>query len=65
MTAKTILKVVPGLQATSVAMFAMPKFDKKGNIKPEKPLKLFKKSVGIFAGVAMIKPTSQMINDLP
>jgi hypothetical protein len=65
-THKNILKIVPGLQATSLALNAtqlIPKF--KGNkVKPVSMKKFVKVGVGSLIGISLLKPTSQMINDL-
>ena len=65
-TAKSILGIVPGLQATSLAMHNV-KFMKNSmnpKKKPMKPKKIIKLGVTNLVGISMIKPTAEMINAL-
>lgn len=68
MTAKNILGIVPGLQATALVAYNIPKFPKMKPAKKmamKKPAKtIIKKGVVTLMGVALIKPTAQMINKL-
>ena len=64
MVVKAILGIVPGLQATSLVAYNMPKNFK---MKPSKDMgikRIVGKGVGTLAGVALIKPTASMINAL-
>ena len=68
MTAKNILKIVPGLQATSILARNIPKNFK---MKPLKKIEMKKSTKNIIKigalsliGIALIKPTSKLINDL-
>ena len=63
-TAKTILGIVPGLQATSILAMNIPK---KFPMKPSKKLSikpLVKQGVGTMIGISLLKPTASMINAL-
>jgi len=70
MEAKPILRIVPGLQATSLLAYNvknMPKFKMKpskqmGMKKPVK--KLMKTGITNIVGIGMIRPTVEMINKL-
>lgn len=70
MDAKGILKVVPGLQATSLVAhnlktlkkFGVKKDKKMGMKKPVKTL--MKTGITNIVGVGMIKPTAKTINEL-
>lgn len=60
-TAKSILGVVPGLQAASILAMNMPK--KNMFKKQKKPMKnIIKTGIGTMVGISFIKPTSEMIN---
>ena len=68
MTAKNILGIVPGLQATALVAYNVPK---KFPMKPKKKMALkkpakniVKKGVTTLVGISLIKPTAQMINKL-
>jgi len=64
-TAKTILGIVPGLQATSLVAYNMPNFKMKLKKKMgmKKPVRnIIKRGVGTMIGIGMIKPTAEMIN---
>ena len=60
MVAKSILGIIPGLQATSLLAYNIPKFDLKSQkgfgIKP-----IVRRGVGTMVGIGLIKPTAQMI----
>lgn len=63
-TAKTILGIVPGLQATALVghnLKLIPNFKKPLKSKPKK---FIKTSVGTILGVGLIKPTASMINQI-
>jgi len=61
-TAKTILGIVPGLQATSILAINIPK---KDMFKQKKPIKnIVKRGVGTMIGISLLKPTASMINAL-
>jgi hypothetical protein len=65
MEAKDILKVVPGLQATSLVMYNVkniPSF--KMTKKKQKPMKFMKTGITTIAGIGLINPTAKMINEL-
>jgi len=64
-TAKTILGVIPGLQATALVGRAYKMVPKKWD-KPQKKQKsnMMKGFFDITVGVALMKPTAQMINDM-
>jgi len=65
-TAKSILGIVPGLQATALVMHNV-KFMKdsmKPSKNPMKPKKMIKLGVTNLLGIGLIKPTAQMINAL-
>lgn len=66
MDAKNIMRVVPGLQATALAVRAtdmIPKAPTK--MKPGKFTKKFiRGTTDIIVGTGLIKPTSSMINKL-
>ena len=70
MTVKTILGIVPGLQAASLVAMNMRlinKFPMKPakNIGMKKPIKnIVKLGVGTLVGISLIKPTSEIINQL-
>ena len=64
-TAKTILGVVPGLQATALLGHNI-KFVKQ-SMKPNKrmsPKKIVKVGVTNLVGISLMKPTASMINSL-
>ena len=66
-TAKTILGIVPGLQATSILSMNIPK---NLSMKPSKNMKikpvkhLVKTGVGTMIGIGMIGATAGMINSM-
>ena len=65
-TAKTILGIVPGLQATALVAHNV-KFVKdsmKPSKKPMKPTKIIKVGVTNLLGIGLIKPTASMISAL-
>ena len=66
MTTKTILGVIPGLQATAMVghtiKHTMPYLKPSGRRIPSSKL-MVRGMVGTMTGVALIKPTAQMIND--
>lgn len=66
MTAKAILGIIPGLQATSLVAMNIPKnFPMKSTKKfgMKKQTKNFvKTSVGTLTGIGLMKPTSELIN---
>jgi len=77
MTAKTILGIVPGLQATSLVMHNvknLPSFNVRGRGKCGKTRaydgsgrgvgKQIRTGIGTIVGVGLIIPTSKMINAL-
>jgi hypothetical protein len=64
--AKDVLGVVPGLQATSIVAMNIPKKFPMKPTKIAKPNKnLIRQSVGTITGIAMMRPTATMINQLP
>jgi len=65
MTAKTILGIVPGLQATSILAMNMKNLNFK--MKPSRKISvkpLVKTGVGTIIGIGLMKPTASMINQL-
>lgn len=65
MAYKEIIKIVPGLQATALAVRATEMVPKNPKMKIKKPAKRFLEgSTKILFGTALIKPTAKMINDL-
>lgn len=68
--AKSVLGIVPGLQATALVGYnlkMLPDFKIKPSKKMDmkKPIKnIIKAGVGTIVGVALIKPTASMINQL-
>jgi len=68
-TAKTILGIVPGLQATSLLAMNLKNVNDNFKLKPKKkmnmkkPIKnIVKTGVGTMIGIGMIGPTASMIN---
>jgi len=65
--AKSVLGIVPGLQATALVAHNIPKnYDmKKAGKMDMKPAKnITKKAVSTMVGVGLMKPTASMINTL-
>ena len=69
--AKSVLGIVPGLQATSIVGHNLKLVNQSYKMKPskkmgmKKPVKsLVRTSVGTMVGVGLIKPTAKIINDL-
>ncbi len=64
---KNILKIVPGLQAASLAVYNIPK---KFPMKPSKKMSMkqsksiIKKGVVTLLGIGLLKPTAKIINEL-
>lgn len=61
----SILGVIPGLQATAVMgqSLKMANYNlKKGRSQKAMTKNMIRGSVGIMAGVGLMKPTSEMIN---
>lgn len=70
-TAKTILGIVPGLQATSILAMNLKNVNDNFKLKPAKKLNLkkpvknmVKTGVGTMIGIGLISPTASMINAL-
>lgn len=61
---KEILKIVPGLQATSLVAYNVPKFSMRPSKKMMSPKKIVKKGVGTIVGIGLLKPTAEFINAL-
>ena len=67
---KNVLSIVPGLQATALVGYNLKnlqKFDMKSkkDLGMKKPIKnIVKTGVVTIAGIALIKPTAEMINKL-
>ena len=66
-TAKIILGIVPGLQATSLLALNLKNINM--DLKPSKkidisPKKIVKAGVGTLIGISLIKPTAQIISNL-
>jgi len=65
-TAKTILGIVPGLQATALVAANIPDFDLKPSKKKQKngTKKMVKRGVKTIVGIGLIGPTASMINSM-
>jgi len=67
MNIKNILGIVPGLQATSLLVYNIPK---KFSMKPSKKMSLkqskgiVKRGITTLIGIGLIKPTAKIISDL-
>ena len=64
MTAKTVLGIVPGLQATALVGANLKSFDMKKS-KQMSLKKITKLGVKNIVGVGLIGATAGMVNDLP
>ena len=66
-TTKSILGIIPGLQATALVshnLKLIPKVPTK-KVEPRKQIKKFVKTgVGTIVGINLIKPTAKLINAL-
>ena len=66
-TAKTILGIVPGLQATALVAANIPdNFDLKPSKKKQKNAtkKMVKRGVHTIVGIGLMGPTASMINSM-
>ena len=63
-TAKTVLGIVPGLQATALVMHNVKFVKESMKSKKMHPKKMVKLGVTNLLGIGLIKPTAQMINAL-
>ena len=66
-TAKTILGIVPGLQATALVVANIPdNFDLKPSKKKQKngTKKMVKRGVHTIVGIGLMGPTTSMINSM-
>lgn len=61
---KNILRIVPGLQATAIAVKNIPEIDMKAKTKDFTPKKMVKLGMFNIIGIGMLKPTAKMIEDL-
>lgn len=65
---KSILAIVPGLQATALVGMNMKAIPKKFDMKKQQkitPNKMVKIAVANFIGIGLMKPTAKIINALP
>lgn len=63
MTAKSILKIIPGLQSLALMANASKLIPKKVG-KKISPKKIVKTGIATIVGVGLIKPTASVINKI-
>lgn len=66
-TAKTILGIVPGLQATALVMHNIPKsvdFKPKERKSKDQTKKMVKRGVHTIVGIGLMGPTASMITKM-